>query len=211
MVTTRLSVVDSKGQALREVELPKAILERKVKPSVVHQVVVGYGANRRAGTAHTKDRSEVSGGGKKPWKQKGTGRARQGSIRSPQWKGGGVVFGPRNTRNYKHRLTDQLKETVLSMVVADALRSGRVTVVDQFPTEVKTKVFASLLKAVKPTGSRRCLVLLTEGERELRRGLTNLPQVEVMGVRQLNPYDGLNTSRWMVSSAGLTDLLKLVS
>ena len=211
MAITRLSVVDTKGKQLREVELPTAVLERKVKPSVVHQVVVGYGANRRAGTAHTKDRSEVSGGGKKPWKQKGTGRARQGSIRSPQWKGGGVVFGPRNTRNYSHRLTDQLKSTVLAMVVADALRSGRVTVVDSFPTELKTKVFAELLKAIKPTGTKRCLVLLTDGERELRRGFTNLPQVEVMGARQLNPYDGLAFSHWVVSSNGLADILKFVS
>lgn len=207
---SRLSIVNAQGQPVRQFELPPAVLEQKVKPGVVHQVVVGYAANRRAGTAHTKDRSEVSGGGRKPWKQKGTGRARQGSTRAPQWKGGGVVFGPRNTRNWRHRLTGELKGAGLAMVVADYLRSGQVTVVDQFPTEPKTKVFAGFLKAVKPTGTRRCLVLLTEGERGLRRGLANLPQVGVMGVRQLNTYDGMSWSRWIVSSNGLADLLKAI-
>ncbi len=210
MATSSLQVVDSKGQAVKQVELPSTVLERKVKPSVVHQVVVGYAANRRAGTAHTKDRSEVSGGGKKPWKQKGTGRARQGSIRAPQWVGGGVVFGPRNTRNYSHRLTDELKHSALAMVVADALRSGNVTVVDSFPTEPKTKVFAAFLKAVQPAGTKRSLVLLTEGEREMRRGLQNLPNTGVMAVKQLNAYDGLSFPRWVVSQLGLTELLKAI-
>jgi ribosomal protein L4 len=95
------------------------------------------------------------------------------------------------------------------MVVADALRSGQVTVVSEFPTEAKTKVFASMLKAVEPK-AKRCLVLLTESERNLRKGLSNLPRVGVMGIRQLNTYDGLSFPRWIVSSSGLTELLKAI-
>lgn len=207
---TSIPIMTKTGQATREIELPKAVTSRAVKPAVVHQVYVGYAANRRAATAHTKIRSEVSGGGKKPWRQKGTGRARQGSIRSPQWVGGGVVFGPRNERNYGHRLTDELKSQARAMVVAEYLTGGKVVAVDAFPTEPKTKQYASMFKSLKLDPKQRCLVLLTADEASHRRGLQNLAQATVMALRNLNPYDGLQFPRWVVSSQGLEQLFTFV-
>jgi large subunit ribosomal protein L4 len=208
--SVNISIVDSAGQPVREFALPAEVALLKVKPAMVHQVVVGYASNKRAGTAHTKNRAEVSGGGKKPWKQKGTGRARHGSIRSPLWIGGGVTFGPRNERNYTKRTPQQLKKKALSMVVADYLLSGKVIVVNEFPQADKTKVFATLFRSLKIKTGKRVLVLLMDKEKNLRRGLANLPGVEIMGVKQLNAYDGLSVQQWLVSEAGLAQLIKLV-
>jgi large subunit ribosomal protein L4 len=205
-----ISIVNSEGQPVREFALPAGVTSFKVSPALVHQVAVGYASNKRAGTAHTKNRAEVSGGGKKPWKQKGTGRARHGSIRSPLWKGGGVTFGPRNERNYIKRTPQQLKKKALSMVVADYLLSGQVIVVNEFPQADKTKVFATLFRSLKIKTGKRILVLLLDKEKNLRRGLSNLPSVEIMGVKQLNAYDGLSVQQWLVSEAGLAQLIKLV-
>lgn len=206
----QVTILNTKGESVRQLPLTAAVLQQTVKPAVVHQVVVGYAANRRAGTAHTKTRDEVAGGGKKPWKQKGTGRARHGSIRSPLWVGGGVVFGPRSTRNFKHRLTDELKRQAKAMVVSDYLTAGRVLVVDELPQADKTKVYASLLKELKLKQGVDVLVLLTQAERAARRGMNNLRGVTVMGLRELNAYDGLRFRRWLVSGQGLTELMATV-
>ncbi|MDP3986564.1 MAG: 50S ribosomal protein L4 [Candidatus Veblenbacteria bacterium] len=207
--TDHITVVNAQGEAVRELALPEAVRTRSLKSGLVHQVVVAYAANRRAGTAHTKTRDEVAGGGRKPWRQKGTGRARHGSIRSPLWVGGGVVFGPRSTRNYTQRLPRELKNQARAMVVGDYLASAKVTVVNELPQADKTKVFATLFKDLKLSG-RRTLVLLTSSEQSLRRGLMNLPKVEVMGVREFNAYDGLRYPRWLVSQAGAAELIKFV-
>lgn len=203
-----VKVVNTSGQPVRELELPKAVVEYTIKPVVVHQVVVGQAAGRRAGTAHTKTRAEVSGGGKKPWKQKGTGRARHGSIRSPIWVGGGVVHGPRSNRNYTQATPQLLRRKALAMVVADYLKAGRVAVVESFPAGGKTKPFAQLFRALG--ADQRRLVLLTDAEKTARQGLRNLSDVSVMGVRQLNPADGLRSPAWLVSEQGFQELLKFV-
>jgi len=208
MSATKIEIFDTNAKPVREVQLPPAVVGAKLRPTVVHQVAVAYASNRRAGTAHTKTRDEVRGGGKKPWKQKGTGRARHGSIRSPLWRGGGVVHGPRNTRNWQQRLPEQLKQGALSMVVADYLTSERVTVLENFPAGIKTKVFAKLFQELKL--GRSVLVLLTDEERAARQGIANLPNVTVQGLRQLNAYDGLLHKRWVVSSVGLVQLFSQV-
>ena len=205
-----LDVVNVKGEAVKNFVLPAALLEQKIKPGLIHQVVVAYAANRRAGTAHTKTRGEVSGGGRKPWRQKGTGRARHGSTRSPIWKGGGVVFGPRRDRRYAQSLSSELKNQARAMVVADYFTSHKVMVVNEMPLTEKTKVFAQLLRDLKIDG-RRTLVLLTKAEQPQRRALLNLPEVEVMAVREFNAYDGLRYPRWLVSEAGAAELIKLVA
>lgn len=209
MAEAKLAIYNTEGKPAREAMLPAAVAGFAVKPSVVHQVAVAYAAGKRAGTAHTKTRDEVRGGGKKPWKQKGTGRARHGSTRSPIWIGGGVVHGPRNTRNWEQRLPEKLKRVALAMVVADYLKSGKVIVVESWPTEQKTKVFAALFKELKL--ARSCAALLLEEEKGARQGLANLSRVEVMGLRQLNAYDGLRYPKWVVSAAGFAKLCSIVS
>lgn len=205
-----MKVLNTQGKEVKDLSLPAVLLAKKIKPGVVHQVVVAYASNHRAGTAHSKTRDEVSGGGKKPWRQKGTGRARHGSIRSPLWVGGGTVFGPRSDRNYKKGLPATLKNQARSMVVADYFISGKVIVVDELPQAEKTKVFAELFRDLKISG-RRTMVLLTDKEKSLRRGLQNLPGVEVMATKEFNIYDGLRFPRWLVSESGAAELVKLVS
>lgn len=202
--------MNQQGEAIKEFKLPEVLLNQVIKPTVVHQVAVGYAANARAGTAHTKTRGEVSGGGKKPWRQKGTGRARHGSIRSPLWVGGGVTFGPRSTKNFSHNLTKELKNQAKAMVVADYFLGGKVTLIETLPNSQKTKDFAKLLSSLK-LKNRRTLILLTKDEQPLRRGLNNLPEVTVMAVREFNAYAGLRYPRWLMSEAGANELVKMIS
>ncbi len=205
-----VKIMNNQGEAVKDFSLPAALTKLVIKPSVIHQVVVAYAANARAGTAHTKTRNEVSGGGKKPWRQKGTGRARHGSIRSPIWVGGGVVFGPRASKNYQQKLSSELKQQAKAMVVADYLSNSKVFVVDAWPQTTKTKELAALLKSLK-IYNRRTLILLTKAEQPLRRAIINIKNTKVMAVNELNTYDGLRWPRWLISEAGLNELIKLIA
>lgn len=199
-------ILDQQGAAAGELAWPGALAKLAIKPAVVHQAVVAYMANRRRGTAHTKDRSEVAGGGKKPWKQKGTGRARHGSIRSPLWIGGGVTFGPRKDRNYTKRLPEKLKQQATAMVIKDYLTGGRVTIVAAWPETVKTKGMAEFFKTLKLTSPRGYLALLSDQEKSARRALQNLAPVTLMGVKQFNIYDGLSHRHWILSATAAKEL-----
>jgi len=205
---TNIAVYSTSGQMVRELPIPENVLAVKIKPSLVHQVAVGYASNARSGNAHTKDRSEVAGGGKKPWKQKGTGRARHGSIRSPLWIGGGVTFGPRNERNYSKHIPAKLREMAKSMVVADHLISGQVKVVENFPEEHKTKSYAALLKVLSMPSGKRCLVLLTDKEKETSKYFRNIKGITVMAVRSFNAHDGLSFTNWLISETALSQIIK---
>src|SRR3989339_770912 len=126
----KVPVYNQKGETVSEMELPKEILEVSPNPDLVHHVVVAQQANRRQIIAHTKTRGEVRGGGKKPWRQKGTGRARHGSIRSPLWKGGGVTFGPRNDRVYEQDINRKMRRKALMVILSDKARTNTLLIVD---------------------------------------------------------------------------------
>ncbi|MFZ5390691.1 MAG: 50S ribosomal protein L4 [Patescibacteria group bacterium] len=209
MPDLKVSVLDNKGKTAGEIVLPKELEAIVIKPQVVHQVAVAYQANRRSDTAHTKNRSEVRGGGKKPWKQKGTGRARHGSIRSPLWVGGGVVFGPRNERDHSQSLPTKLKAVATAMVVKDYLASQKVTIVKDWPKADKTKVYAAFIKDLS-LPKRKNLFLLSDKEKDLRRGFNNIPNLNLMSVRQFNVYDGLKMPHWVISETALQELLARV-
>ena len=204
-----LTIVDTVGQVVTKQPLSVKVMEQKLSPSLVHQVMVAYEANRRAGTAHTKTRAEVSGGGRKPWKQKGTGRARHGSIRSPLWVGGGVAFGPRKQRNYEQKINKNIKDQALKMVVADKLKRGKVTICQSYPSDLKTKIVAAWLKKLN-LSNRKLLVILDEAERGQVRAWKNLPNVELLAVRHANPYDLAKKPHWFMSEAALKNLLTKV-
>ncbi len=205
VVTKFIEVVNSEGQLVDKINLPSSVINLKIKPAVVHQVIVAYRANRRASSAHTKTRSEVAGGGRKPWRQKGTGRARHGSIRSPLWRGGGVTFGPRNTRNYSQKINKQLKSQALQMVLADYLRGGKVVACEQFLNSTKTKDFASWLKKANLL-TKRLLIILQSKEKTALRGLQNIEGVELIPYESINAYDLLQRPKWFMS----IDSLKLI-
>ncbi|MFH1111537.1 MAG: 50S ribosomal protein L4 [Patescibacteria group bacterium] len=200
-----ISVVDSQAKEVAQISVPNAALTTKIKLSLLHQMVVAYEANKRAGTAHTKTRAEVSGGGRKPWKQKGTGRARHGSIRSPLWKGGGVTFGPRSNRNYSQKINKKIKDQAIKMVVAERLVNKQLTVCQSYPQELKTKVLAGWLKTLG-LANKKVLIILSEEEKKVSRALHNISYVELVSLQSLNPYDLIKKPQWLISE----DSIKLL-
>lgn len=184
----KISVYNSEGKAVRDVELAPERYEVKAKPSLVHDVLVALRANARRSIAHTKTRGEVRGGGKKPWKQKGTGRARHGSIRSPIWVGGGITFGPRSERNFSVKLNKKLKRKALFMILSDKVAAGKLLLVDPINTETpKTKIVAELLKKLPVD---RTVLLVTAGPNpELIRMVRNLPNVKLVTANSVSLLD----------------------
>jgi large subunit ribosomal protein L4 len=147
-MSIKVKVYNQKAEAISEASLPAKVFGVKVSEPLVHQAMVTQMANERQVLAHTKGRSEVRGGGKKPWRQKGTGRARAGSSRSPIWIGGGVTFGPLKTRNFKKDINKKMKQKALCMVLSDRAKDGSIAVLDKLDiNEFKTKVFNDILKS----------------------------------------------------------------
>ncbi len=184
-----VEVVNHKKEKVGEIELPEGIFNVPVKAGLLHEVVRWQMARWRAGTACTKTRGEVRGGGRKPWRQKGTGRARQGSIRAPHWVGGGVVFGPK-PRDYSFKLNKKQRRLALRMALSSRMQQGKVFVVDDFGlSEIKTKKFVEFLQKF---GVEDALVVLPERDEVLEKSARNLPTVKVLAVEGLNVYDILD-------------------
>jgi len=186
-------IYNQKGEKnTEEIVLPKEIFEVKANPDLVHQVFVSQMANKRQSTAHTKDRGEVRGGGRKPWQQKGTGRARAGSTRSPIWKGGGVTFGPRNERNFKKIIPKKMKRKAFLMILSSKAEEKSLIVLDNFKIEKpKTKEILSILNKL-PCKAKNCLIALSEPNENLFLASRNIPKVKVVEARNLNCIDLLS-------------------
>ncbi|MFA5785711.1 MAG: 50S ribosomal protein L4 [Actinomycetota bacterium] len=196
-----VDVKDRTGSVVGSFELDARIFDTQINVPVMHQVVLAQMAAARSGTASTRTRANVSGGGKKPWKQKGTGRARQGSIRAPQWVGGGVVFGP-HPRDYTQRVPKKMKVLALHSALTDRARLGDLIIVDSFEMEEpKTRVVRELLAAVGAGGR---VLLVVEGiEDNAIKSFRNLPRVHLIGFDQLNTYDVLRSDVVVFSKASL--------
>ncbi|MFA4937380.1 MAG: 50S ribosomal protein L4 [Patescibacteria group bacterium] len=208
-INKTISVIDSEAKQVEQMAIPSEAQTIKVNQHLLHQVIVAYEANKRAGTAHTKTRAEVAGGGRKPWKQKGTGRARHGSIRSPLWKGGGVTFGPRSERNYQQKINKQSKVRALKMVISERLLNNQLVVCQSYPQELKTKVFAGWLKKIG-LANKKLLVILSDDEKKVIRGLQNISKVELVSLRSVNPYDLIKKPHWLISQNSVKLLFKNV-
>lgn len=177
------------GKEVGSIPLSDALFAVEPKAEVVHQAVTAQDANSRAISAHVKDRSEVRGGGKKPWKQKGTGRARHGSSRSPIWVGGGVAHGPTKDRNFSVKLNKKAKRLALAMALTDKLREGKFVAVEDFNIpEAKTK-HANTMRSTLPGADKRALVLVVTGDSKMKRAVQNLPKTETMHAHSLNVRD----------------------
>ena len=199
-----VEVRDAQGEVLGQRELPEELFGGQVNVAVMHQVVVAGAAAQRAGTHSTKTRGEVSGGGVKPWRQKGTGRARQGSIRSPHWAGGGVAHGPK-PRDYAMRVNKKMKRASLRSALADAAASGKLAVVDGLAFEgPRTRDAVGVLRALDLRG--RVLVVLSEPDEAVEKSFRNLPEVKIVYPGNLSTYDLLAADRVLFTSASL-DLL----
>ncbi|HUJ79009.1 MAG TPA: 50S ribosomal protein L4 [Nitrospiria bacterium] len=179
------------------VDLDPKLFGVRVKPSVVHEVLVMQLASRRQGTAATKEKGDVSGGGKKPWKQKGTGRARVGSNRSPLWRGGGTIFGP-HPRRYGYRLPGQKSRLALQGALSAKAAAGEVVVLDRLQVEsAKTKTIAAMMKGLGL--EERALVVVDQPSDALRRAARNHPLVGVLPLSSLNLYDVLR-HRYLITT-----------
>ena len=188
---------NQKGEKTGQTRLPKEVFGKKFKPDLIHQVVVCMQSSQRQGTAHAKDRSEVRGGGRKPWRQKGTGRARHGSIRSPLWVGGGVTFGPRKERNYKRAIPKKMRRAALLSVLSAKAKDDEILIVDDLKIEEpKTKtiynLLNNLLKKIKKEGLKSSLVVLSERDENMLRAVKNIPGIGIMEARNLNILDLLS-------------------
>ncbi|MBX3091877.1 MAG: 50S ribosomal protein L4 [Cryobacterium sp.] len=188
--TTTLDVIDTKGKKVSSVELPGQVFDVQTNIPLIHQVVVAQRAAARQGTHNTLRRGEVSGAGRKPFKQKGTGRARQGSIRAPQMTGGGIVHGP-HPRDYSQRTPKKMIAAALLGALSDRARGGRIHVVDSLSAgeAPSTKAVALLLADIAT--SKNVLVVLERSDELSYKSVRNLPTVHVLPVDQLNAYDVL--------------------
>ena len=181
-----VSVFNMEGKEVGTIELNDAVFGAPINEHLVHMSVVQHLANKRQGTQKAKKRSEVSGGGRKPWRQKGTGHARQGSIRAPQWKGGGVVFAP-VPRDYSFKLNKKEKRAALKSVLTSRVQDGKLIVVDDLKfDEIKTKKFKAVMDNLKVS---KALVVLADNDEKVVLSARNIPAVKTAQVNTINVYD----------------------
>jgi large subunit ribosomal protein L4 len=203
---TSVDVLDHEGTVTASVVLPADVFDVQANIPLMHQVVVAQLAAARQGTHKVKTRGEVAGGGKKPYKQKGTGRARQGSIRAPQFTGGGVVHGP-VPRDYSQRVNKKMKAAALRGALSDRARAGAVYVVDNFVTGDTPRTKDALAALNEVTDSRKVLVILGIEDELNWLSLRNLGHVHLLEAGQLNTYDVLNSDAVVFTAAGLDEFL----
>jgi large subunit ribosomal protein L4 len=196
-------VLDQAGAQVAERELAPEIFEAKVSVPLMHQVVVAGMASIRRGTHSTKTRGEVSGGGRKPWRQKGTGRARQGSIRAPQWSGGGVAHGPR-PRSHDMRVNKKMKKGALRSALTDALQSGKLAVVESLRfDEPKTKQAARIVDALELAGKILLVLPGPTDDGAVEKSFRNLPSVRIAYARSLGVYEVVAADRVLFTKDAL--------
>jgi len=204
----KIKIYNLEGKATGEMEIPDAMFGVEVIPELVHEAIVIQEANARKVLAHTKDRSEVRGGGRKPWKQKGTGRARHGSRRSPIWIGGGITFGPTKLRNFAKKMNRRARRKALFMTLSDKVNSEAFVIVDDIKLiEGKTRVIAGALKAL-PLKGKRTLVVVDSANNLVRRALANLPLVESISPTSLNVRDVVKAGTIVVGKSDVDTLVK---
>ena len=183
----KIDVYDINGKKVKELELNEAVFGIEPNETVVHSVLVNFLANQRQGTQSTKTRSEVSGGGRKPWRQKGTGRARQGSIRAPQWIKGGIALGPK-PRSYKYTVNKKERQLAVKSVLSSKVLENELVVVDSLPlNDIKTKEMVKALSNLKVEG--KALIMLPEKNEKVQKSARNIEGVKTTLVETINVYD----------------------
>jgi len=204
----KAKLYEQSGKEIGSADLPAEIFDLALNTDLVHQAVVAQMANARKVIAHTKDRSEVRGGGRKPWQQKGTGRARHGSIRSPIWIGGGVTFGPTKDRNYSQKINKKMKRKALFMALSSKVKDDQLVLVDNFSlAEAKTKIMAKTISQLgqgsKKDLAESCLLVLTSADEKIVRAAKNIPQLKVIRADALNIVDILKYQYLVIEKAAV--------
>lgn len=203
----KVKVYNIEGKETGEIELPKRIFDLKVNDNLVHQAAVAQSANSREAHAHTKNRGEVRGGGKKPWKQKGLGKARHGSIRSPIWKGGGIVFGPRPDRNFTKKINKKMKMRALFMVLSGKLKDNEIVVVENFKMEkASTKKMENILNKLPLAG--KVVISLDKKNENIINSSKNIPYVSFVASNSLNIVDLLSNKTLLINKEAIKEIEK---
>ncbi|MCI8755705.1 MAG: 50S ribosomal protein L4 [Oscillospiraceae bacterium] len=200
----KVTVYNMAGSNVGEIELSEAIFGIEPNASAVHQAVVNYLANQRQGTQSTLTRSEVRGGGRKPWRQKGTGHARQGSIRAPQWRKGGIALGPK-PRDYSYSLNKKVKRLALKSVLSDKVKTADLIVVDNISVDgFKTKTMVNMLDALGV--QKKALIVMPEKNEQVIKSAANIPGVKTALVNTINVYDIINADKFIVAKDAIAKL-----
>ncbi|MFV1951207.1 MAG: 50S ribosomal protein L4 [Nitrospinota bacterium] len=204
-----LDIIDINRNVVGKTELKEEIFDVKVKEHLIHQVVVMQMTNRRHGTSSTKTRAMVRGGGIKPWRQKGTGRARAGSIRSPLWRGGGIIFGP-TPKSYNYKLPKKVRRSALKSALTQKVKEGGFLIVDKIELEEpRTKEMISILRNLKVKG--RVLFILSEENSNIELSVRNIPYVNVLKFAGLNVYDLILCNTVICTEATLRGIEEVLS
>lgn len=204
----RCRVYNQEGKEVEELELPEDVFGLKINKDLVQQAVVAQMGNSRQVLAHAKDRSEVRGGGKKPWRQKGTGRARHGSIRSPIWRGGGVTFGPTKERNFSQKINKKMKQKAMKMSLASKFKDNELIILDNLNiNSPKTKDMAKVINdlgKVKNDIKRSALIALAEKNENIVKAIKNIPKIGIIGINSLNIVDVLKYKYLIMTKKGIS-------
>ena len=210
----KYKIYNQKAETVGEIELSDKVFGVKPKEELIHQVAVAQMANARVAIAHTKDRSEVRGGGRKPWRQKGTGRARVGSSRNPIWRGGGVTFGPTKDRNFSKDVNKKMKQQALKMVLSDKVADHNLIILDKlevkdYNTKAMEAIIADLEKKVLKIKTRRSLLILDETKNEkLKKSIANLQNIEIINLDNINLIDLLKYRNLIMTAEAVKKLDK---
>jgi large subunit ribosomal protein L4 len=197
-----MNVQSIEGEKIGEIKLNDDMFNAKINKHIVHQIVKRYLAEKRRGTASTKGRSEVRGGGKKPWKQKGTGRARAGTIRSPIWVGGGVIFGPEN-RNYGYSIPRKMRLVALKSVLSDKVKNNDIIILDKIELKNgKTKDLIYIFEKLN-INSDKIIIVIDKEDEIIKRAVHNLKNTIVTTANKINTYDLVNYQKMLVTKGAL--------
>ncbi len=199
----KTDVLDMKGKKVSDIELSEAVFGVEVNEIVVHEALVNFLANQRQGTQSTKTRAEVRGGGKKPWRQKGTGRARQGSIRAPQWIKGGIALGPK-PRSYRYTIPKKVRALAIKSVLTSKLSEGNIVVVDKI--EMKNIKTAEMVKTLKNLKAEKALIMLNEKNLNVQASSRNIKNVKTTLVNTINVYDLLKYEKLVIDVQAVKSL-----
>ena len=201
---SKINVVNMAGKVVSEIELNDAVFGIEPNKTAMHSAVVNYLANQRQGTQSTLTRTEVSGGGKKPWRQKGTGHARQGSTRAPQWRHGGIALGPK-PRSYRFTLNKKVKRLAMLSALSTKLADNEMIVVDAIKTdEFKTKTMVAMLKAIG--AEKKTLIVLDSVDNKVIKSAANIEGVKTTQANTLNVYDILNCNKFVIVKGAVEKL-----
>ncbi|MBT3816992.1 MAG: 50S ribosomal protein L4 [Candidatus Magasanikbacteria bacterium] len=202
-----VAVYNQQGQKQDDMTLSESVFGLRSNSTLVHQVYLALEANAREPWAHSKDRSEVRGGGKKPWKQKGTGRARHGSIRSPLWSGGGVTFGPRNVRNYKQKINKKMRRQAIRVCLSAKVKSEKMIMLDELASAGKTKEMDTLRNAL-PGAGKTTIMLVNNPSDALFLATRNIPRLHLQRIQDVNVVDLLHHQYVIMTKEGAAAIEK---